>query len=264
MWTGPVTFGCVVDAAVAVRRAGGRGLLRSLPMTRRPHVGTLGEKPLHAALKRRYAAADGRTEVPVGPYVVDVVHGGELVEIQTGGFSSMKRKLTTLLDDGYAVRVVHPIAAEKTIVKIDEASGEVLSRRRSPKRGAVVDLFAELVSFPELVAHPGLTLEVLLVREEELRRFDGTRGWRRHGWVVEERRLVEVVDRRVVDAPPALAALLPRALPASFTTADLAEAIGRPRRLAQQMSYCLRRLDLIEAVGKDGNAHVYRRADPGG
>lgn len=232
-------------------------LIPSAPMTGRPQVGTLGEKPLHAALKGWYAQDGDRIEEPVDGFVIDLVRSGVLIEIQTRGFSSMKRKLAELLDR-HAVRVVYPIAVEKWIVKLDE-QGRMTSRRRSPKRGAAADVFEELVSFPKLIAHPGLTLEVLLIREEEVRRFDGTKGWRRKGWIVEERRLLEVVDRLVLDSPEALASLMPSRLPREFTTNDLAEALGRHRRLAQQMAYCLRHAGLIGMVGKDGNAVVYSR-----
>ena len=227
-------------------------------MTARPHVGTLGEKPLHAALKRWYAEEGDRVEEPVDGFVIDLVRDGLLIEIQTRGFSSMKRKLARLLD-GHVVRVVHPIAVEKWILKLDE-SGEVISRRKSPKRGAAVDLFGELVSFPGLIAHADLTIELLLTREEEVRRFDATKVWRRKGWVVEERRLLDVVDRLVVGSPEDLASFLPSELPSEFTTADLAAALRRPRRLAQQMTYCLRRLGVIEEVGKNGNAIMYSRS----
>ena len=233
-----------------------------MQMTARAQVGTLGEKPLHAALKRWYAEDGDRVEEPVDGFVVDLVRNGLLIEIQTRGFSSMKHKLAKLLDR-HTVRLVHPIAVEKWIVKLD-TEGKVASRRRSPKRGAAVDLFGELVSFPELVADAAFTLELLLIREEEARRFDdkkGWRRWRRRGWVVEERRLLEVVDRLVIGSPQALASFLPRELPREFTTADLAGALRRHRRLAQQMTYCLRRLGIIERVGKDGNGIVYSRAD---
>lgn len=231
-------------------------------MSATPHVGTLGEKPLHAALKRWYAEPGDRIEAPVDGFVIDIVRGDVLVEIQTSGFAAMKRKLATLLER-HTVRVVHPIAVEKWIVRPD-ASGEVVSRRKSPKRGAPVDVFAELVSFPELIAHAGLSVELLLVREEEVRRFDGSRGWRRHGWVVVERRLLDVVDRLVLDAPDALGALLPDAVPQRFTTVDVADALGRPRRLAQQMTYCLRRAGVIDMVGKERNAIVYARSGRAG
>ena len=74
-----------------------------------------------------------------------------------------------------------------------------------------------------------------------------------------EHRLLEVVDRLVVDSERALAALLPADLPEEFTTVDLAIELRRPRRLAQQMTYCLRAAGVIEMVDKKGNAIVYSR-----
>jgi hypothetical protein len=102
-------------------------------------------------------------------------------------------------------------------------------------------------------------MELLLIHEEEVRRFDGNKAWRRKGWVIEERRLLQVVDRLLVDTPQALAALLPGELPTEFTTADLAASLAGTRRLGQQMAYCLRAVGVIEKVGKTGNAIVYRR-----
>lgn len=221
-------------------------------------MGTLREKPLHAALKRWYAEGGDLVEQPLDGFVIDLVRGDVLIEIQTRGFSSMKRKLEALIPR-HTVRVVYPVPVEKYIVKVDE-DGVVASRRRSPKRGAAVDVFAELVSFPELIAEGSLTVEVLLITEEELRRHDPTRAWRRKGWVVEERRLLDVRDRLILDSSASLAALLPRDLHGEFTTADLASALGRRRRLAQQMTYCLRHVGAIEMVGKTGNAIVYARS----
>lgn len=225
-----------------------------------PHVGTLGEKPLHAALKRSYARPGDRVEHPVDGFVIDLVRGDTLIEIQTRGFSAMKRKLGVLVDH-HDVRVVHPIPLRKWIVRLD-AAGAVVSRRASPVRGSVLDVFAELVSFPHLVAHPRFTLEVALIHEDEVRRHESGRAWRRKGWVVQERRLVEVVDRVVIAGPDDLAGLLPGGLAPEFTTADLAAGLDRPRHLAQQMAYCLRGAGAIEVVGKQGNALVYRRGRP--
>lgn len=222
----------------------------------RPHVGTLREKPLHAALKRWYARPGDQVESPVAGFVIDLVRDELLIEIQTRGFSSMKRKLVALLEEGHRVRIVHPIAVQKWIVKLDD-NGDVLSRRRSPKRGGVVDVFSELVSFPDLVTHPGLEIEVVLTHEEEYRRYDATRAWRRRGWVIEERRLIGVVDATTIQSPDDLAALLPGDLPDPFTTAHLASALRRPRRAAQQMAYCLRHTGAVSITGKDGNAILY-------
>ena len=224
-----------------------------------PHIGTLREKPLHASLKRWYSRTGDRVEVPVDGFVIDLVRENLLIEVQTRGFSSMKRKIRTLLDLGHHVRIVHPIPVDKWIVKVD-ADGTILSRRRSPRHGSATDIFAELVSFPDLLAHPRMEIDVILTNEEEYRRHRPNRSWRRKGWTVEERRLIDVVDTLLISNADDLAALMPTGLPDPFTTADLAKELGRPRRAAQQMAYCLRMADVIVAVGKKGNAVEYRVA----
>jgi hypothetical protein len=224
-----------------------------------PHVGTLREKPLHAALKAWYAGEGDEIEVPVDGFVIDIVRGGLLIEIQTRSFSSIKRKLTALLET-HQVRLVHPIAVEKWIIK-PSTDGGAATRRKSPRKGSPNDLFAELVSFPSLVAHPRLSIDVVLIQADEVWRYDGSRGWRRRGWVVEERRLVDVLDVFSIDSPKDLVDLLPADLPHEFTTTDLSAAMGSTRRLAQQAAYCLRHAGVAEIVDKRGNTIVYTLAD---
>lgn len=222
------------------------------------HIGTLNEKPLHAALKQWYALPGDRVEVPLGNYCVDLVRGDLLIEIQTASFGSMRAKLRALTRE-HRVRLVHPIAVERWIVK-QPRRGQPGSRRKSPKRGRLEDVFVELVSFPELLATGNLSLEVLLVGEEEVRRHDARRKRRRDGWVTQERRLLDVRERHVFHGPGDMLALLPPDLGQPFLTSDLAAALGCPRWLAQKMAYCLRRMGAIEPVGKRGNSIAYARA----
>lgn len=218
-------------------------------------IGSLNEKPLHAALKDWYRRDGDRVESPVEGFVVDLVRGDLLVEIQTRGFSAMRRKLGRLLDD-HPIRLVHPVPSVKWIVKLDDDGAEA-SRRRSPKRGIPADVCGELVSFPGLLNHPHFSLEVLLTEEDEVWRPDG-RGWRRRGFVVEERRLVDVLDTVAVDSPAGLPALLPPGLPDPFGTADLARLLGRTRHAAQKVAYCLRESGAARAVGRDRQGYRYR------
>ncbi len=217
----------------------------------------LREKPLHASLKLWCAEEGDRLEVKVDRYVIDVVRDDLLIEIQTRGFSSMKKKLTRLLELNYRVRVVHPIPVTKRIVRLGE-DGEILGKRRSPKRGTVLDVFAELVSFPGLLSDPNLEIEVVLTEEDEYRKHEENKAWRRRGWVVQERRLTGIQDVIRITEPVDLVALISADLPERFTTADIAEATGATRRLAQQAAYCLRHMNAIEATGKSGRAIEYR------
>jgi hypothetical protein len=223
-------------------------------------IGVLREGPLHAAVKDLLARPGDVAEVPFGRYVIDLVRAdGELVEIQTGGFSPLGPKLDALLD-GHRMRIVHPVAAERRIVRVDE-HGEVLSSRRSPLRGGPLDIFDRLVSFPSLLAHPNLTVEVLLCREDHIRAPEAGRsrsGRRRRD--PGQRRLVDVVGSTVLASPADAAALLPEVLGAEpFTTRELAGALGCRMLLAQRVAYCLRALDVLADAGKRGRAPLHRR-----
>ena len=218
-------------------------------------IGSLNERPLHAALKDWYRRPGDLVEVPVDGFVVDLVRDDLLVEVQTRGFSAMRRKLDRLLDS-HRIRVVHPVAAAKWIVKLD-ASGAVVSRRRSPKRGVAADVCSELVAFPSLLSHPGFELELVLVEEDEIWRPD-RRGWRRSGFVVEERQLVEVLGSVELTCPNDLLALLPAGLPDPFTTADLAVGLARSRHAAQKVAYCLRESGAVAVAGRDRRGILYR------
>ena len=115
----------------------------------------------------------------MGRFVIDLVRAdGELVEVQTGGFGALGKKLDALLDE-HRIRVVHPVAAERRIVRVDE-HGQVLGARRSPKRATAVAVFDKLVAFPSLLTHPNLTIEVLLLREDHIRRPQPTTTRRPH------------------------------------------------------------------------------------
>ncbi|MEI5675754.1 MULTISPECIES: hypothetical protein [unclassified Nocardioides] len=225
-------------------------------------IGTLAEGPLHAAVKQWLARPGDRFEVPVDRFVVDLVRAdGELVEIQTGGFGPLGPKLDALLDR-HRMRIVHPVPAERRIVRVD-ADGVVLSERRSPKAASVLEVFDRLVAFPSLVGHPHLVIEVLLCREDHVRGPGPTRttGNRRRTKDPGTRHLDAVLARHEVRRPEDVLGLLGAELPgAPFTTKDLGALLGAPTVLAQRVVYCLRLMELVEPAGKEGRAPLYVRA----
>ena len=214
-------------------------------------IGLLNEKPLHASLKQWYARPGDRFEVPVDGFVIDIVRDDLLIEIQTRNFSSIKSKLNKLAHS-HRVRLIYPIVQEKWIVR-------GATRRKSPKRGRFEDLFWELVSIPQLLLNPNFSLEVLMIRQEEVRRYEGKRKWRTRGWVIEGHRLLDVLDQRMFVHSTDWLRFLPAGLE-SFTTGDLATVIATRRELAQKMAYCLREAKMIELIGRRGRANLYRVA----
>jgi hypothetical protein len=215
------------------------------------------EGPLHAALKAFLAQPGDRVEVPVGRFVIDLVRAdGELVEVQTGGFGALGQKLDALLDE-HRVRIVHPVAAERRIVRVEE-HGEIASVRQSPKRATAVAVFDKLVAFPSLVSHPNLTIEVLLLREDHVR-ATRPRTSRRRTRDPGQRRLVEVLDRIELRSASDLRRVLPTLPCEPFTTRELAGRVGCNMLLAQRIAYCLRMIGIVEPAGRRGRAPLYRQ-----
>jgi hypothetical protein len=229
-------------------------------------IGTLAEKSLHAQLKQLYAQPGDLLEYALDGYVIDIARplgagaeqGHRCIEIQTRHLSAMKAKLGVLLARR-PVHVVLPLAQRCTIARMD-ASGAIVSRRRSPKRASVYHLFPELVGLPALVQHPHFTLEVLLIEEEQVWRDDGQGSWRRRRWSIYDRRLLAPLSATVLATPGDFGALLPADLPEPFTAKGLAAAIAQPLSLAQKMAYCLRQMGELAVVGKQGNALLYARS----
>ena len=222
-------------------------------MSAPPGIGVLRESPLHADLKICLARPGDRFEVPVEGFIIDLVRSdGELVEVQTGSFWPLRPKLERLLDR-YRMRVVHPIPAERQVVRAD-SRGEILSRRRSPLKGRFLDVFEHLVSFPTLLSHPNLVLEVVLCREEHVR---APRPSRRRD--PGQRRLLAITDRWEIQRPEDAAALLPECAARPFSSQELALALGCSRAMAQRYLYCLRALELVQSGGRRGRTPLYVR-----
>ncbi|MFH1085502.1 MAG: hypothetical protein V1772_07050 [Chloroflexota bacterium] len=222
-----------------------------------PGIGQLRESSLHAALKAWYARPGDRLEAVVDGCVVDVVRDDLLIEVQVSNLLAIRDKLRRLA--GQSVLLVHPVASEKVIVHVDAATGEIVRRRRSPKRGRVEELFDELVHLGDDLNRDGLTLDVPLVAVEELRCADGRGSWRRQGVSIVDRRLIEVRAVEHFASGLDLARLLPAGLVAPFSNRDLAAALGLRRRLAQRMTYCLRQVGVLREAGKRGHALLFER-----
>lgn len=221
-------------------------------MPERPGIGRLNESSLHRSLKAHVAEPGDEFEVEVDGFVIDIVRGNRLIEIQTSGLASMAGKLRRLLS-AHDVLVVVPLAEVRHL----EQSGR--PTRRSPVSAGRWNIFDHLVGLPALVDHPRLQLLSLIVEETEVR--SGTEMVRRgrRGRTL-DRRLDAVLEEHEITSTSDLARVLPDDLAEPFTTADLAVRTGLKRPLAQRACYVLRHGGAIEPVGRDRNGISYRRA----
>ncbi len=224
-------------------------------------INLYAEYSLHEGLKEYLASPGDRLEAPIEGKVIDLVRaGGELVEVQTRQLGKIAGKVLALAAKGYKVRVVHPIEAERLLRRLDPATEEVLSTRKSPKRGDLYALFDELVHAPGLIAARNVTVEALLVRSVETKTRDGTGSWRRKGDRTVDRELAGVMSSRSFRTKAQWLSFIPKDLPAPWTSAALGEKLGIKPERARKILYCLCRAGLLVEAGKIGRAKAYAKA----
>ena len=210
----------------------------------------MAESSFHVQLKDWYAKPGDKVEHRFGDYVIDLVRGDLLIEIQTQSFSALKEKLKNLTSN-HKVRLIHPIITDKWI-----AYGG--KKRLSPKHCTHLNLFDELVYMPKLLANPNLSIETVLVQVEELRERKDNKGvWRRRNWSLIDKRLIKVIESKVFHNPNDLLKIIPQDITTPFTNRDLSKRLDQPIKLVRKMTYCLRKMNALEVIGKKGNAFLF-------
>lgn len=225
-------------------------------------IGTLSEKTLHAALKNYFEPYADNQETAIGRYVADIVGPQGIIEIQTRSLSRLHDKLQVFLEAAW-VTVVYPIAQVKWVCWLDPDTGELLSRRRSPKKGRPEHAFYELYRLADLLGHPNLQVCLVFLELEEYRQQNGYgRGKKRRATRYECRPL-DILDQRLFTGIDDWAALLPKSMPQPFTTADYSSFAHLHLHTAQRALALLYKVGALQRVGKQGRYYLYARPDPG-
>jgi hypothetical protein len=221
----------------------------------RSGIGTINEFSLHAEIIQKLAREGDVLEAELEGYFIDILRGDQIIEVQTRNLGKLVKKAHALAAS-YKVKIVYPIAELKYIVR-HSTEGELVSRRKSPKKGRVVDVFNELVNATSLISPKNVSLNILLIETDEIWKDDGQGSWRRKGWSISERRLVDILSKRQFSQPEDLLELLPDALPSPFTNAQLAQILNVRGRLAGKITYTLRKMSLLTVVGRQGRAYLF-------
>ena len=175
-------------------------------------IGTYNEKPLHKILKRTVCEDENAFEVKIGSFVADVRHEGRIVEIQTGGFYPLVQKLRYFLENtDDEIVVLHPIDAELTLIRVDPDTGEVIRKKRSPKKERPCDVLCELFYLRELFASPRVSVLIASVRGEEYRFSERVRG-RKTGAYDAVYLPKELLETTWLSTPQDIVAVLPQEL----------------------------------------------------
>lgn len=221
-------------------------------------IGTLKEKTVHAVLKNYYAPDPNDQEIRLEGYVVDIYKQGEIIEIQTRNFNTMRKKLEAFLPL-YDVTIVYPIAATKWLCWIDEETGELSSKRKSPKKGSLYAILPELYRIKMFLGHPHLHFILTFLNVEEYRLLNGWNHTKKRGSTRHDGIPTQLMDEIYLSTPSDFECFLPENLPESFTTKDMHLAAKIPQGLASLCLNLLCHLEVIERIGKKGNAYIYKR-----
>jgi len=223
-----------------------------------PGFGTLKEKTLHATMKQYYSFDESTHEQPVCGYIADIFDGETIIEIQNGNFGHMRDKLAAFLPE-YEVYLIYPFPHYKWLCWIDTETGEVVSRRRSPKVGNAFHAMPEFFRIKKYLTDPHLHIRISLIDIEEYRLLNGKRSKdKKRGSTRYDRVPLDIYDEIVFDSIFDYLKILPPELSEEFTAKDLARMAKIHVQYAQEALKLMYDLGLVARIGKKGNAYVYR------
>lgn len=235
-------------------------------------INILNESALHLTLKKIYSLDEtSHTEVELDGKIYDIVSDkGNITEIQTQNLGKLLPKIMVALGKKRRVKVVYPLIITKYLETYD-ASGTLISRRKSPKRHSIYDLFRELTGIYPILLEKNFSLDVVECtacerrekKDEAVQSANGRRRFRKH-WLKTDKRLEEIIKTRIFCTAADYLALLPQTLPTEFTTTDIRTALKTDKTLptstlqnANIMVWVLSRMEIIKHIGNKGRSKLY-------
>lgn len=221
-------------------------------------IGTLSEKTIHAVLKNYYSTKESQQEQKVNSYVADILMGSHIIEIQTRNFNTLRRKLDAFLPN-YEVTIVYPIAHTKWLRWINEDTGEISPKRKSPKTGTKYQVFKELYKIKSYLSDPNLHIRIVLLDVEEYRLLNGWSKDKKKGSTRNDGIPVAFNEEINILTWKDYKEFLPSDLPDTFTVADYKKKTKLSTSEAGTALNILKHLSVINHIGKQGRAFLYER-----
>ena len=221
-------------------------------------IGTLGEKTLHAVLKNYFEENDDNHEVKIGSFVSDIKNDSGIIEIQTGNFNKLRKKLQLFLETDN-VTVVFPVAKIKWLLWINEETGEITKKRKSPRRGRIHDIFYELYKIKDYLKNTKLKLCIVMLELHEYRYLNGWSEDKKKGSHRCDRIPIDILDEIHIDDIQSYEKFLPSSagFKFPFTSKDYKVYTGLSIKNSQTALNILSFLGVIHKVTKCGKAALY-------
>ncbi|HAH60623.1 MAG TPA: hypothetical protein DCL73_00835 [Treponema sp.] len=235
-------------------------------------INTYSESSLHRTLKTLYSLENGcRTEVECDGKIYDIVDSrGNVTEIQTKNVSKLLIKTMSALENGRNVKIVHPVVREKHI-ELYGKDGKCISRRKSPVKGSIYDIFDELTGLYPVLLKKNFSLDVLEITmterrirtQEPVQSPNGRRRFRKN-WNKTDKTLGQILSTRTFCGAADYLALIPEQCLPEFSAKELAAALKADKSLpasaaarAHIMMWVLYKMNLIQMKEIKNRFHYY-------
>lgn len=233
---------------------------------------TLNESKLHKTLKKIYSEIyDGKTEVELYGYIYDIVtENKNIIEIQTKNLAKLLPKILDTIEKGHNIKIVHPIVIKKSI-EIHSSDGTIISIRKSPKTGAIYDIFWELTGIYSVLLNKHFSLEIVeidmieerIMTEKPVQSKNGKRRFKKD-WIKSDKRLDKIIDTRHFDEKKDFLDLLPKNLPQEFCAKDIKNKLkesklsSRILNNANLIIWVFNKMELIEYTTTKNRFRYYK------
>ena len=221
-------------------------------------IGTLREKTIHSVLKYYYAPDSSYHEIKIGPYVADICVDGEIFEVQTRNFNTMRNKLQYFLQE-HDVTIIYPVAHTKWISWLDMETGALSPKRKSPKTGTQYQIIPELYKIKMFIHNPRLHFIISLIDVEETRYLNGWSYNKKRGSSRMDGIPVDIYDEVRIDSMADYLKFLPDTLPEKFTSKDFGKAAKIPQQRAGTLLNVLLETGVVVKIGKEGRSYLYTK-----
>ncbi len=221
-------------------------------------IGTLGEKTVHAVLKNYLSPDTCCHEIKVKNYYADIYTKDGIVEIQTGNFNKLRKKLSVFLDLT-KVTICYPIPATKYLRWVNVDTGEVSAPRKSPKKGTPYMIFPELYKIKDFLSHPNLCIHIILLDLEEYKLLDGWSQDKKKGATKSDKIPLSISTEICIQTLADYDKLIPDTLSDTFTSKDYKKESGLPKSHANTALHILYHIGALKRIGKEGRFYVYSK-----
>lgn len=235
-------------------------------------IGTLGEKQMHAAIKRFICPDESKHEIKLDKpkddadgktkarrFVADVLDGKNVYEIQTGSFGPLVKKIQWILDNtDYNITVIHPIAETKWVNLLGD-DGNISRRYKSPKREKLEDIASEIYYLRDFISCPRFSLVILMLEAEQYKKNVEKNKKRRAKYEKYELIPMNLLRAHIFYGVEDYKYFLPESLGNTFTVKEYSKATGIRGMDAYSIVHTLCYLGLCREDGKSGRATLYAK-----